>query len=263
MQVIKRVETQSDTRPPTLRLDVRARPQTLEPSASPSPAKDRVRPPSRDILERELDRVQGAVQASEATFGQQLNWLLLAQALFLNAYLVVLVFGSGTALPGRRWLLAGLAIFAVVVAVFTYLALRGSRDAVSTLRATRRELETALAKQGRAPLFAPKGIMTAGLSSFAVSVLPAIFIVGWLVISVYALATPGKMPTTSISTEPTATGAPPAAPTATRSTGAARTAPARTAPPAPSSAAPPSTNNSSQPAPTPSAEPPKRTGFKW
>lgn len=186
---------QPTVRAPTLRLDLRScAPSSLPQKGAgqeyPGNASAERAAASRDVLERELDRVQGAVQASESSFGQQLNWLLLAQALFLNAYLVVLVFGSAPAIPGRRWLLAGLALFAAVFAVFTYLALRGSRDAVSSLRATRQDLEATLARQGRAPLFAPRSLMSAGLSSFAVNVLPASFIVGWLVISIYALAVP-------------------------------------------------------------------------
>ncbi len=270
---------------PTLRLDLRARhqpagPKTLESSAThathathTSPTK----PVPRDILERELDRVQGAVQASEANFGQQLNWLLLAQALFLNAYLVVLVFGGGAGIPGRRWLLAGLALFAVIFAVFTYLALRGSRDTVSALRAARSDLEATLARQGRAPLFAPKNIMGAGLSSFAVGVLPVAFIVGWLVISIYALAAPnGSVPRksgTAAVTHPVE----PASPQVDRhSGGTARNSAARpgsvasTVPQSASQSAPQSAPSSSRSAASPAPAQPntpteekKRTGFKW
>lgn len=166
-------------RPATLRLDLRSRPSTLEAlNASPS----------RDMLERELDRVQSAVQASEATFAQQLSWLLLAQALFLNAYLVVLVFSTSLTLPGRGGLLAGLAIFAAVFAAFSCLSLRGSRDAARTLRMTRSELEAKLAKQGRTPVFAHQRVISARRSALTAHVLPAAFIVGWLMISIYALA---------------------------------------------------------------------------
>ncbi len=261
--------TPDSARAPTLRLDLRSRqqgrPQTVEEPFATHSSPDKA--PSRDALERELDRVQSAVQASEASFGQQLNWLLLAQALFLNAYLVVLVFGSGAAVPGRRWLLAGLAIFAVIFAAFTYLALRGSRDTVSSLRAARRDLEATLARQGRAPLFAPKSIMGAGLSSFAVGVLPVAFIVGWLVISVYALATPnGPMPRNSEAAAVTyhSESAAQAQPDLRSEAGAARNGAARSAA-SPTATGARSARDSTESA-TPSGrteEPKRRTGFKW
>lgn len=246
-------QEQPTVKAPTLRLDLRAGAPSLPPSASPpSSLAAASRMPSRDSLERELDRVQGAVQASEASFGQQLNWLLLAQALFLNAYLVVLVFGSAPAIPGRRWLLAGLALFAVVFAAFTYLALRGSRDAVSRLRATRQDLEATLARQGRAPLFAPRSLMSAGLSSFAINVLPATFIVGWLIISIYALAVPGGA-------RPIA-GERPVSQTHTASSAAAPKTPNKPATRSPTKPASPS-NAPAQKTDPPAAD--KRSGFRW
>ena len=187
MHVVSRTETPAlvaEEVATTLRLDARGRsPGEAAPDRQPGS-------PSRDALERELDRVQLALQAGETSVGQQITWLLLAQALFLNAYLLILVFGTGPAIPGKRWLLAGIAIFSAAFAVFTYLALRGSRDALRALRATRRDIEAALAKLGRTPVFAPRNFVTAGLASFASSLLPASFIAGWVAISVYALAVP-------------------------------------------------------------------------
>jgi hypothetical protein len=255
MRVVSRTETPAlvaeDTQSTTLRLD--ARPRTEAPER-PATA------PARESLERELDRVQSAVQAGEATFGQQITWLLLAQALFLNAYLMVLVFGAGAAIPGKRWLLAGLAIFATAFAVFTYLALRGSRDSLRSLRATRRDVEAALAKLGREPVFAPRNFVTAGLSSFASSLLPATFVAGWLAISVYALAAPnGPRPIEEQVAAPIDTPAPPAA----------RPAPPRAFIPrgtTPSMPALPPDAAPIEPAPAgaqPADEPKKRTGFKW
>lgn len=246
-----------DSRPPTLRLDLRSRPATLDASNVPLP---------REILERELDRVQSAVQSSESNFGQQLNWLLLAQALFLNAYLLVLVFGNGPSVPGRRWLLAGLAISAALFAAFTYLALRGSRDALRTLRATRRELESKLALQGRAPVFAHKNAMNARLSSFATGVLPITFIVGWLAISIYALATPNATSTPQ-SAAPAAPAHSAASNNATPTSNTSRT----TARPAAvrngnGTAPAPAANRTPEltaPPPAETDERPKRTGFKW
>lgn len=176
----------------------------------------------REELERELDRVQTALLSERATYGHQLNWLMLSQALLLNAFLVVLVLGWSTPLPGKRLLLAGLAVFAMSVAVLIVLALRGTRDAVMSLHQHRRRLEGALQRDfGREPLFASRALVTRALASLANGVLPALMLAGWIAITIYALAAPLG------ATEP----APSARPTATSSTPTARPGPARTARP--------------------------------
>lgn len=260
MRVVSRTEVPAllaeDTASTTLRLDARSR----APGSDHAPERP-PESPSREALERELDRVQAAVQAGATTFGQQITWLLLAQALFLNAYLMVLVFGAGPAIPGKRWLLAGLAIFATAFAVLTYLALRGSRDALRALRAARREVEAALARLGREPVFAPRNFVTAGLASFASGLLPASFIAGWVAISIYALAAPnGPRPIEDTASgpneNPPAIAARPAAP---RPSGPRTASPVRT--PA-ASAESPAVETAARDSP-PADEPKKRTGFKW
>lgn len=145
----------------------------------------------REELERELDRVQNSLLAERATYGQQLNWLMLSQALLLNAFLIVLVFGWSTPLPGKRLLLAGLAAFAAAVAVLIVLALRGTRDAVMSLHQHRKQLEATLQKDfGRAPVFAPRALVTRGLATAANGLLPATFVAGWIAMTLYALAAP-------------------------------------------------------------------------
>jgi hypothetical protein len=145
----------------------------------------------RELLERELDRVQGAFQAEQTSYSQQLNWLILSQGLFLIAYLLVLVLGVSAPLPAKRLLLAGLAAFAAGVAGLIYVALRGGRDAVHALREQRREIETTLHRDfGRTPIFVPRNVVTRGLSGLAAGILPAVFVAGWLIISLYALAAP-------------------------------------------------------------------------
>ncbi len=224
--------------------------------------------PPRDLrvgLERELDRVQGALQAERTAYGLQLNWLMLSQGLFLNAYLMVLVLGFSTPLPAKRWLLAGLAIFATSVAGLIYLALRGSRDAAAALRQQRRGLEESLQREfARTPMFATRSVITRGLSTLASSLLPATFIAGWVALSLYTLAAPlnGQAvaaagvvaPSTAASTS--ARTPPRAAPSVAR--------PASAAPPAVTQAAeavePVAEDASPEPAPTS-----RRTtgGFKW
>lgn len=157
----------------------------------------------REGLERELDRAQTALLSERSTFAQQLTWLMLSQALLLNAFLFVLILGWSTPLPGKRLLLVGLAVFAVVVAVLIVLALRGSRDAVMSLHQQRKTLEAVLQKDfGRQPLFVPRGLVTRGLASFAQGVLPATIVAGWVGLALYALAAP-----LSAAVEPTAAAA--------------------------------------------------------
>ncbi len=146
---------------------------------------------TREQLERELDRVQHGLLGERAGFGQQLNWLLLSQALLLNAFLIVLVFGWSTPLPGRRALLAGLALFAAVLAILIVLALRGARDSMLSLQELRKTIEARLHKDfQRAPLFAPRALVTRSLATAAGGLLPAAIVAGWIALGLYALAAP-------------------------------------------------------------------------
>lgn len=145
----------------------------------------------RETLERELDRVQTSLLGERGSFGQQLTWLMLSQALLLNAFLGVLILGWSTPLPGKRLLLAGLAVFAAVVAVLIVLALRGTRDAVMSLHQQRKSLEATLQKDfGRAPIYAPRTVVTRGLAGVANGLLPGTFVAGWIALTIYALAAP-------------------------------------------------------------------------
>jgi len=209
----------------------------------------------RDQLERELDRVQGALLAERSTYGQQLNWLMLSQALLLNAFLFVLIFGWATPLPGKRLLLAGLAVFAAGVAVLIVLALRGTRDAVMSLHQQRKTLEGTLQKDfGRAPAFAPRALVTRGLATAANGLLPATFVAGWIALTIYALAAP-----LGASGESTAAAAPTSAPA-----GAARPAARATAVKSPSASATSGAPAESAIAQTePAAAAPRTGGFKW
>lgn len=145
----------------------------------------------REALERELDRVQSSLLGERSSFGQQLTWLMVSQALLLNAFLFVLILGWSTPLPAKRLLLAGLAVFAAVVAVLVVLALHGTRDAVMSLHQQRKSLEATLQKDfGRAPIYAPRTVVTRGLAGFANGLLPATIVAGWIALTIYALAAP-------------------------------------------------------------------------
>lgn len=140
-------------------------------------------------LERELDRLQASLAAEQTSFGQQLTWLLLSQGLLLNAFVVLLVLGWSAPLPGRRLVLAGLALVALTIAVFITLALRGTGDGLHALAKARRDIESRLEKDhGRAPIYA--ALAGHGLARTAARLLPATFIAGWLALSLYALGLP-------------------------------------------------------------------------
>jgi hypothetical protein len=146
---------------------------------------------NRPALERELDRLNSAVQGSAAALGQHLSWLLVAQALLLTSYLIVLVGGWGLPLPGKRGLLMGIAIFAVCSVGATYLGLRAARDRVGPLKAQRQRVEDALERvAGRPPAFARQGTVTALLAQASTRGLPLMVVVGWIALAIYALALP-------------------------------------------------------------------------
>jgi hypothetical protein len=220
----------------------------------------------REQLEREMDRVQHSLLAERTTYGQQLNWLMLSQALLLNAFLFVLILGWTTPLPAKRLLLAGMAVFAATVAVLIVLALRGTRDAVISLHQHRKSLEGTLQKDcGREPVFATRGLVTRGLASAANGLLPITFVAGWVALTIYTLAAPlGASNDSAASAAPAA--ARPAARAPVRPTAAA---PASTPSPATAAAAAAATAPSVAPAEPlqaetePVAAAQRTGGFKW
>jgi len=154
---------------------------------------------NRLALERELDRLNAAVQGSAAALGQHLSWLLVAQAFLLTAYMVVLVGGWSLPIPGKRSLLAGISVFALLAAAGTYLGLRVARDRVGPLKAQRQRIEDALERvAARPPAFARQGALNAALAQGSTRGLPLLIIAGWIALSLYSLALPfptdGKAP---------------------------------------------------------------------
>lgn len=146
---------------------------------------------SRPALERELDRLNTAVQGSAAALGQHLSWMLVAQAFLLTAYVIVLVGGWSLPLPGKRWLLAGISLFAMLAVVGTYLGLRAARDRTGPLKEQRQRVEDALERvAARPPAFARQGALSAALAQASTRGLPLLIIIGWAALSLYSLALP-------------------------------------------------------------------------
>lgn len=171
---------------------------------------------NRLVLERELDRLNTAVQGSAAALGQHLSWLLVAQAFLLVAYLITLVGGWHLPLPGKRWLLLGIAGFAIAGTVTTYLGLRAARDRVGPLKRQRQRVEDALERvAARPPAFARQGAITALLAQASTRGLPLLICGGWTALVMYALALPLPMPndlrSAASATESRGNGAPAAA----------------------------------------------------
>jgi hypothetical protein len=183
-------------------------------------------PPRPVAPEHDADRVrQNAVLAARAPARRDIKWLLLSQGLLLNAFVILLVFGWGAPLPGRRLLLGGLAIGGAVLAGLVSFALRDTRNASDIAFPT-------------------------GLAQIAAYTLPATFIAGWIALSIYSLGLP---PSAKAFEESRAAPVPVAAPAQVR-------APTRTvaAQPAQQQNAEPAPAKESQPAPAA-----KRSPFKW
>jgi hypothetical protein len=165
---------------------------------------------NRLALERELDRLNTAIQGSAAALGQHLSWMIVAQAFLLTAYLVVLVGGWSLPIPGKRGLLLGTAAFALLAVTFTYLGLRAARDRVGPLKLQRQRVEDALERvAARPPAFARQGAVTALLAHGSTLGLPLLIVAGWVALSLYTLALPlsvdGKSPIAAV--EPRTNGA--------------------------------------------------------
>jgi hypothetical protein len=146
---------------------------------------------NRLALERELDRLNTAIQGSAAALGQHLSWMIVAQAFLLTAFVVVLVGGWSLPIPGKRWLLLGTAAFALLAVTFTYLGLRAARDRVGPLKLQRQRVEDALERvAARPPAFARQGAVTALLAHGSTLGLPLLIVSGWIALSLYTLALP-------------------------------------------------------------------------
>jgi hypothetical protein len=142
-------------------------------------------------LERELDRLNGALGTHAAAASQYLNWTLLAQAFLLTAYLIVLVGGWTVPLPGKRWLLAAIAGYGAVSLVLGYLSHRGCRDRLAPLRQSRRVVEQALERVARRPaVFSRERALAAALGEWSARLLPLAILAGWGALTLYTLALP-------------------------------------------------------------------------
>lgn len=146
---------------------------------------------SRMALERELDRLNVAVGAHSTASAQHLQWSVLAQAFLLASYLIVLVGGWSLPLPGKRWLLAAIAGFAVVSLVLGHLSQRGSRDRIAPLRQSRRLVEQALERIAARPVvFSRDGVIARSVGDWATTLMPLSILAGWVALTLYTLALP-------------------------------------------------------------------------
>jgi hypothetical protein len=146
---------------------------------------------SRMALERELDRLNVAVGAHSTASAQHLQWSVLAQAFLLASYLIVLVGGWSLPLPGKRWLLAAIAGFAVVSLVLGHLSQRGSRDRIAPLRQGRRLVEQALERIAARPVvFSRDGVIARSVGDWATTLMPLAILAGWVALTLYTLALP-------------------------------------------------------------------------
>lgn len=167
----------NDAQRTTLRLGGSG-PQTVT-SDIPDNAADSDR---RATLERELDRLQQTIHADTQIAGQHLNWLLLSQALFVNAFLVVLIVGRTLPMNYSLWLLCAIAVVGLFCAIVLHAALRRAGDELAMLRLQRRAIEMSLQSEfGRVPVFPPSR------SESPSPALPAVFAVAWALLVAYGL----------------------------------------------------------------------------
>lgn len=149
---------------------------------------------ARLALERELDRLNVELAAQASALSQHLNWTLLIQAFLLGAWLIVLVGGWSVPLPGKRWLLAAIAGYAVLGLLLGTLAMRGTRSRLRPLREARRQTEEALQRvAARPPVFSRGRAQLSAIAVWASRAMSLAIVAGWGALSLYALATP--MPT--------------------------------------------------------------------
>jgi hypothetical protein len=146
---------------------------------------------SRAALERELDRLTVAIGAHATASAQHLQWTLLAQGFLLTSYLIVLIGGWSLPLPGKRWLLAAVAGYAVVSLVLGHLSQKGSRDRISPLRQSRRLVEQALERIAKRPVvFSRDGVIARSVGDWATTLMPVVALAGWITLTLYTLALP-------------------------------------------------------------------------
>lgn len=200
---------------------------------------------ARIALERELDRLNGTLNAHALAAAQHANWTLLAQAFLLTSFVIVLVGGWTIALPGKRWLLAAIACYALLSLLLGTLAQRGTRDRIAPLRVSRKLTEEALERvAGRPPVFSRERALSATLGDIATRITPWLVVAGWLALTVYTLAMPLPTDTRAVA-EPRSEPRPAVAPPASAATAQRAKATARKAEePAPAAAEPTGENES-------------------
>lgn len=199
-------------------------------------------------LERELDRLNLAIHGAAAAVGQHLNSLLMSQSMLLLAYLVVLIGAWSTPLPGKRWLLGGIASMGLLAVVLPYLGLRGARDRIGPLKLQRKGVEDALERvAARPPVFARQGVFNAVLAQTATRGLPVAMVAGWTALAIYTLALPTSIDVRSAAQTPPTVSELRAASVANKSARAPvkGMAPAPTDAPAPTAAEPAADSNDS------------------
>jgi hypothetical protein len=179
-QAVRRIDVDPG-RPATIRIEANTRP-LLTPRREPESERTR--------------SCSVPVKAAEGPAGR-MHALVLSQGLLLNAFVLLMVFGWASPLPGRRYLLGAFAIGGIVVAILIHLALRAKRSDVPARPRT---------PTPRTPGFSDR------LHTLAVRGLPAVLVTGWATLGLYSLALP---PTASAFQEGhPATGAPQSTPAA-------------------------------------------------
>jgi hypothetical protein len=175
LRVVSAVAEADNTRA-TLRIDAE------RPVPAPIAIPDSTQAQKLATAERELDRLQQAVQAEQLALSQHMNWLIASQAILIHAFLMLFVIGAMGAVWLNYWLLGGVALIGILCA----LALHGGVDRASKSAALlvvqRRAVELELAALGgRTPNLPKETSKAAGWAG-------PTFVAAWLSLLAYSAA---------------------------------------------------------------------------
>lgn len=102
--------------------------------------------------QRELDRLNLAVNTEQGSLGQHMNWLLASQAILIHTFLMVFVVSAMGVIAVNHWLLGGLALIGITCALVLHASLDRGSQTLAILVLQRRAFEAELANLcGRTP----------------------------------------------------------------------------------------------------------------
>jgi hypothetical protein len=137
---------EADSGRATLRIDAE------RPVPAPPPSPEQAQVGRREAAERELDRLQQAVNTEQLALGQHMNWLIASQAILIHAFLMVFVVSGMGVIALNHWLLGSLALIGIMSALALHASLDSRGKSLAMLVVQRRAIEAELSTlTGRSP----------------------------------------------------------------------------------------------------------------